>query len=418
MPDILPSAKQLQFQDWEFGLFLHFGIRTFYEGHVDWDGKPMPLDGFAPSDLDCGSWARIARQAGARYMVMTAKHHDGFANWPSSYSDYTVAATPWRDGQGDVVRDFVEACRAHDMGCGLYYSPADWRHGMKEDPDAFNELFFGQVSELASGYGPLDIMWFDGCGSHGFTYDWQRVVAEIRAHQPDILLFNMGDPDYRWVGNEAGVAPTPCWNVVERVPIAVDTDDDESTAVPMWLPAECDCRVRLRNWFYSDQDEHTVKSVDELMGLYYYSVGRGCNLLINIGPDRRGLLPDKDAARLLEFGAEIKRRLGSPLATMEDFKEEEPNCWAYTPGERMLMDHVVIQEQIGEGECIARFAVEIQPGRDWVPVYEGHSVGHKHIAQFPLVHARKVRVRVTEATGPVTLRGLEVHGRTAGEAAP
>ncbi len=412
MTSPLPTPKQLQYQDWEFGLFLHFGIRTFYEGHVDWDEKPMPVEGFNPPSLDCESWVKTAKEAGVRYMVMTAKHHDGFANWPSQYSDYTIAATPWKDGQGDVVRDFVEACRKHDMGCGIYYSPADWHHGMKENPDAFNELFTGQVTELASGYGPLDIMWFDGCGSHGFTYDWQRTVEQIRQHQPDIMLFNMGDPDYRWVGNEAGVAPTPCWNVVNQVPIAVDTDDDEAVGeVPMWLPAECDCRMRERNWFYSDADAHTVKSVDELMGLYYYSVGRGCNLLINIGPDRRGLLPDKDAARLLEFGAEIQRRLGRPLATLEDLKEEEPGCWVYAPAERTLIDHVVIQEEISEGESISRFAIEIRPGRDWAPVYEGHSVGHKHIAQFPLIHAHHLRFRVAEAKGPVKLRGLEIHGQ-------
>ncbi len=410
MSAILPTPKQLRYQDWEFGIFLHFGIRTFYEGHVDWDEKPMPPEGFNPTDLDCESWVTIAKQAGARYMILTAKHHDGFANWPSKLSDYTVAATPWKNGQGDVVREFVDACRRHDMACGLYYSPADWRHGMQDDPAAFNEFFLGQVRELVSNYGPLDILWFDGCGSKGFTYDWPRVVETIRSHQPDLLLFSMGDPDYRWVGNEAGVAPAPCWNVVERTPVAVDAAD-AATPEPRWLPAECDCRMRLRNWFYSDQDEHTVKSVEELMGLYYYSVGRGCNLLLNIGPDRRGRLPDKDAERLLEFAAERERRLGRPLAKLEDFEPAGENEWVWTPPARTLADHLVIQERIEQGESIARFAVEIPAGQEWTPVYEGHTVGHKHIAHFPLVAASKVRVRVTEAKGPVSLRALEAYGR-------
>ena len=411
MPSALPTAKQLEYQDWEFGIFLHFGIRTFHEGHRDWDGKPMSVEGFAPTQFDCEQWVSTAKAAGARYLVLTAKHHDGFANWPSKHTDYSVAASPWKDGKGDVMREFVDTCRRHGMAVGLYYSPADATMKSCTDSDAYNDYFFGQVSELVTGYGPLDILWFDGCGSTGVTYDWDRIVAEIRRNQDDILLFNMGDPDYRWVGNEAGIAPSPCWNTVERVPIVVDTDDDADVGKgqPTWLPAECDCRLRLQNWFYSDEDEDTVKSVEELMGLYYYSVGRGCNLLINIGPDRRGLLPDKDTARLLEFGREIQRRLGRPIATLQDFQEEDPGSWAYAPSERFLMDHVVIQEDVGAGEHVQRFAVELQMGKDWIPVYEGRSVGHKAICMFPLVTARKMRVRVAEADGAVKLRSLEVH---------
>lgn len=412
MASARPTPKQIEYQDWEFGLFLHFGIRTFHEGHRDWDGKPMPAQAFDPTDLDCDQWVRTAKAAGARYMVLTAKHHDGFANWPSAFTDYSVAAAPWQDGKGDVMRDYTEACRRHGMAVGMYYSPADATLRTCTDSQAYNEYFLGQIRELVSGYGPLDILWFDGCGSTGVTYDWERVVREIRSHQPDVLLFNMGDPDFRWVGNEAGVAPMPCWNTVDRVPVAVDTGDDERVGegVPTWLPAECDCRLRLRNWFYSDHDEDTIKGVDELLGLYYYSVGRGCNLLLNVGPDRRGLIPDRDTQRLIELGQALRDRFGAPLATLADTTHPEPNEWVYAPPERLLVDHVVVQEDIQHGEHIRRFAVEIQPGRDWVTLHEGQNVGHKAICRFPPIAATKLRMRVIDAEGEVKLRALELHG--------
>jgi len=411
MQTAVPTPRQLEYQDWEFGVFLHFGIRTFYEGHRDWDGQAMSASAFDPTAFHCGQWADTARQAGAKYIVLTAKHHDGFANWPSKHTDFSVAASSWKNGEGDVIREFTDACRRHNIKIGLYYSPADASRDESTDQRAYDEYFMGQVSELLTDYGEIDILWFDGCGSQGIKYDWPRITAAIRRLQPNILLFNMGEPDFRWVGNEAGIAPDPCWNTVDRVPFAVDTDEDEKldSAEPIWLPAECDCRMRLRNWFYSDQDEDTVKSVEELMGLYYYSVGRGCNLLLNIGPDRRGLLPDKDTARLLEFGAEIRKRVGSPFATVEAFQSDEPDHWVYEPGDRFLVDHAVIQEDTRDGEQVRRFAVQILSGRDWITLSEGSSIGHKAICPFPLVAATKLRLRVLEADGPVKLRALELH---------
>ena len=287
MKTAIPTARRLEYQDWEFGMFMHFGIRTFYEGHRDWDGKPMSAEKFNPSNLDCNQWVETAKKAGMRYMVLTAKHHDGFANWPSKYTDFSVARAQWRGGKGDVIREFTDACRRGGMKCGLYYSPADWSCPVYKEEKAYDDYFINQVGEILTGYGDLDILWFDGCGSEGHTYDWKRIMGEVRRMQPRILIFNMGDPDFRWVGNESGLAPIPCWNTV------VDSPHVEAPLVekgtPLWLPAECDCMMRFSNWFYEDADKDRVKGLDELMGLYYYSVGRGCNLMINIGPDRSGL---------------------------------------------------------------------------------------------------------------------------------
>ncbi|MDQ3812506.1 MAG: alpha-L-fucosidase [Armatimonadota bacterium] len=412
IPTAIPTPQQLAFQDWEFGLFLHFGIRTFYEGHRDWDGKPMSPAAFNPTSLDCDQWARVAQEAGMKYIVFTAKHHDGFANWPSRCTDFSVASTPWQGGHGDVVREFTDACHRHDLKVGLYYSPAEWGSPTYENPKEYDDYFIRQVSELMTGYGEINMLWFDGCGSEGHEYDWPRIIGEIRRMQPNILIFNMGDPDYRWVGNEAGIAPLPCWNTVEAVPVSINTDQLEATAdaQPQWLPAECDCRMREVNWFYSDADEHTVKSLDELMGLYYYSIGRGCNLLINIGPDRRGLLPDKDAARLLEFGAEIRRRFGHPLATLSDCRPAEQG-WECSLQQPRFIDHAMIQEDLTTGEHVRRFALEVTSAYGGAPivVYEGRNIGHKAICRFPPIKARNVRLTIREADGLVRIRALELH---------
>lgn len=413
----LPTARQLEYQDWEFGIFLHFGIRTFYEGHRDWDGKPMSPAAFLPSELDCRQWVAVAKEAGARYMVLTAKHHDGFANWPSAYTDFSVAGSSWEGGKGDVVRQFTDACHEGGMRVGLYYSPADANAPTYADARAYDDYFINQIGEILTGYGEIDILWFDGCGSQGHEYDWPRIVAEIRRMQPNVLIFSMGDPDFRWVGNEAGIAPAPCFNAVEAAPLSIDADEERKLggAGQKWLPAECDCRMREVNWFYSDQDEHTVKSLDELMGLWYLSVGRGANLLINIGPDRRGLLPDADANHLLELGAEVRRRFSRPVGTLGDCRREN-DTWTFAPGAPVTVDHVVAQEALEHGEHVHRFAIDIVPFPHGNPitVYEGHSVGHKAICRFPPVRAQEVHFRVTEAAGGVTLRSLGFFDTTRG----
>lgn len=409
LPTALPTSRQLEFQDWEMGLFLHFGIRTFYEGHRDWDGKPMYSKAFVPSAFDPEDWVLSAKNAGLKYLVLTAKHHDGFANWPSRYTDFHCGNTPWQNGQGNVVRDFIAACRKHDMKPGLYYSPAEAGDTFKADAQAYDDYFINQISEILEPYGPLDILWFDGCGSADHEYDWPRITDHIRRLQPEVNIFSMGtDPNFRWVGNEAGIAPVPCWNTARVDKLG----NPEGEGPGRWLPAECDCRMRFTNWFYSDQDEHTVKSVEQLMGLYYYSVGRGCNLLINIGPDRRGLLPDADRARLLEFGEEVRRRFGRPRATLADCTREE-NTWTYRAADCFLVDHVVALEDLTQGEQVRRFVLEAVLSHGGpagsVQLWAGQNIGHKAICHFPPVEVREVRLRVTEADGPVQLRGLDLH---------
>ncbi|MBN1863268.1 MAG: alpha-L-fucosidase [Victivallales bacterium] len=418
---VVPSQRQRQFQEWEFGIFCHFGIRTFHEGHRDWDEKEMNPGNFNPTALDCRQWAATAAKAGAKYMVLTAKHHDGFANWPSAHTEFSVANTPWRGGGGDVVREFVEACRLHGLKVGLYYSPAQWPpRGEGKD---YDDYFIGQVSELLEGYGEIDMLWFDGCGSENHQYDWARIVGEIRRMQPDILIFNMGgDPDYRWVGNEVGLAQFPCWNTVDAVDFSIRTDAAEKLQGKKWLPVECDCMIRDVNWFWSERDEHTVKSPEELLGIYYYSVGRGANLLLNIGPDRRGLLPEKDISSLKAMGDEVKRRFGEPLAELKDFTRAGDAEWVLEPAAykhcanevsgTLTLDHIVLQEDLSNGESVRRFKISIVPYLSApapITVFEGYNIGHKAICHFPLIRAKKIIVQATEYDQIPELRSISAY---------
>lgn len=410
-----PTPRQSAYQSWEFGLFLHFGLRTFYEGYVDFDKRPMELSAFQPAELDCESWIRTAKEAGMQYAVLTAKHHDGFSNWPTRYSTFSVAGTPWKNGKGDVVREFVDACRKYDVKPGLYYSPYDGSAEFyNQDAKAYDDYFVNQITELLTLYGRIDILWFDGCGSEKHTYDWPRIIGEIRRLTPDILIFNMGDPDFRWVGNEDGIAPVPCWNVVDSTSFSIMTDDKDKLQERMWLPAECD--VQLRNtWFYSDSNDDSLKSVEELMGLYEHSVGRGANLLLNVGPDRRGLFADNDAERLASFGAEIRRRFGKPFATIHDCRRQDGR-WIYEAKEPHLLEYVVLGEDLTDGESVQRFALTIVTAKSRRPfrIYEGRNIGNKAIVRIPPVQVRGVFLDILENDGTPAIRTMSLYDAGSG----
>lgn len=398
------KKEQLDFLDWEFGVFLHFGIRTFYEGHIDWDMKEMPLDGFNPSNLDCEQWIKTIKEAGAKYAILVCKHHDGFANWPSKYTEYSVKNTPWKNGEGDVVKEFTDACRKHDIKVGLYYSPAQFG-SVKMDHKEYDDYFINQISELLTNYGKIDYLWFDGCGSENHQYDEKRIIKAIRTLQPEILIFNMWDPDTRWAGNESGMAKMPNHNIVDALDFSVQTDKKDYLKEKKFLPSECDCRIRLKNWFYSENDLHTLKSVDELMGLYYYSVGKGANLLLNIAPDRRGLLPCEDTQRVLEFGKKIKELYASKLETVNTKNE---NVYTLSFENPTIVNKIILAEDMTTGEKIEKFHIRIYPYTygDPITVYESSTVGHKHICVFPDFYTNKIEIVIDEESGEHIMKDI------------
>lgn len=383
---IRPSKKQLEFLSWEFGLFFHFGIRTFHPGFSDWDMREMSLDAFCPNLIDCDEWLASAKQAGAKYAIMTAKHHDGFANWPSKYTEFSVKNVPWMDGKGDVVRLFTDACRKHGLKVGIYYSPADY--SAKNDSVTareFEDYFIAQISELLTDYGKIDYLWFDGCGSENLVFDKARIIKAIRTLQPEILIFNMWDPDVRWIGNEEGYAPIENSGVVDNLDFSVMTDKKEALGSKMFLPAECDMRMRESHWFTADDSEvPTIKSVEKLMEIYDCSVGRGANLLLNIGPAATGRLPIQDKKRLLEFGDALAKRFANPVASCEG-----ENCLAFN---KNAVNTVVIEEDITDGEGVYEFEILA----DGVSVYGGKTIGHKAICKFKEVVCKHIEIKVTK----------------------
>ena len=408
---IIPTAKQLEFLSWEFGVFFHFGIRSFYPGHEDWDGKPMPPGGFDPPDLNCDQWCRIAAEAGARYAILTAKHHDGFANWPSAYTDYSIAQAAWKGGKGDVIRDYTDACRKHGLKVGMYYSPADKHFAdLGLTTEEYNDRFIGQLNELLQNYGKIDYLWFDGCWSNQFKFDIERILGTIRALQPGAILFHMWDPDTIWVGNEEGYAPfdNPLRRTEEEYNRVYQPTDGPIDRDNRLLPAECDFRMRERTWFICQDDAHTVKSVDELMGVWDCSVGRGSNFLINVGPDATGHLAEPDAARLLEFGEALRCRFAAPAAAFEALEEGEDHIISLPLPGKLPVNCVVLEEDLTQGQRVREFAVHVQEGPR-VQVYWGKTIGHRAICNFPTVRGNKVTVEFLCADGPARLKAAKVY---------
>ena len=410
MKTAIPTARQLEFQDWELGLFIHF-----LGGYLrpSWRGNPdAPKESFT-MDIDCDSWLRPAAEAGFKYAVYTAKHHEGFCLWPSALTrDFSIEGKPWRGGKGDAVREYVDACRRHGLAVGIYYSLYDHHFPeFKSDPAKYDDYFVGHMRELLGNYGTVDILWFDGYLSEGHPFNWKKIVGEIRRLQPGILIFGGGDPDYRWIGNESGIAPVPCWNTVEAIPFSMkDADRVEKMKAPRWLPPECDIRMRYEGWSWRGPED-PLKSIEELMGLYYVSVGRGSNLLVNIGPEWEGKANPDDARRLVEFGQLIRKRFGSPLCRLADCKKVE-NRWEFTPAKPILVDHAVIMEDLCQGEHVRRFAIKMlpapEPTRPYT-LYEGQNIGHKAICPFPLIKASKIWLEVLESDGPVSMRDVQFH---------
>ncbi|MFF1688759.1 MULTISPECIES: alpha-L-fucosidase [unclassified Streptomyces] len=380
----IPTPGQLAWQQDGFGLFLHFGINTF--NGEEWSDGSLDPATFDPTELDTDQWAETAVAAGAKYVVLTAKHHDGFCLWPSSTTDYSVASSPWQDGEGDVVAELSRACRTAGLGLGLYLSPWDRNADCYDDPAAYDAFYLRQLTELCTRYGPLYELWFDGAGSEGRTYDWDAVMAVIDKHQPDAMVFNMGRPTIRWVGNEDGLAEDPCWYVTESTGISVYDHGQAALDSARYLPPECDVPIRA-NWFWQPDDRHTLKNTDHLLGIWYRSVGLGAGLLLNVPPDRRGRIDDADRTRLLDFTDEAARRFGEPIpATLTTIDGGIQVSFA----EPVRIDHLELREDLTAGQHITRHEVVT----DGQLIAVGQTVGVRRIHAFDPVTVRELRIRL------------------------
>jgi len=415
--------KKLEFLDWEFGVFFHFGIRSFFPGHDDWDGKDMPMEAFNPQELDCESWIKTVKEGGAKYAILTCKHHDGFSLWPTKYSQYSVAGTPWKDGKGDVVREFVEACRKYEIKVGLYYSPAQWgKYAIDfKSGEEYDDYFIGQVTELLTNYGTIDYLWFDGCGSENHEFDMERIVRAIGEASPDLLTFC--SPKWaqgiKWIGNEDGYASLNNPLTVSTSDFSEKATEEEILDEEIFLPSECDSKIR--DLWFIDDNEDMIKSTDELFGMYEMSVGHGSNFLLNIGPNSRGLLSEADTKRFLELGAKIKEAYGSPLPYTDIeksgdvhtiiHKESDSSDWK-CPSVDRLSNAIVIREDLTVGQNITSFSVYAYlPNykNKKIQVFEGKTVGHKVICKFSPMRASKYEVVVNSATDEYKIKDINAY---------
>lgn len=400
----LPTDRQLRWQDLEFGMFCHFGPNTFCD--QEWGEGDDPAEVFMPSDFSPRQWVETAAAAGMRYLVFTAKHHDGFCLWPTETTDYSVSSSPWRDGRGDVVGEVAAACHDAGMTFGLYCSPWDRHEPSYDDEAAYDRLYASQWAELLERYGPVAVVWLDGAGSKGHRYNWGMIVGTIREHAPDACIFALGEPDFRWVGNEDGLAPYPCWNVVQSAEQSNNADllfESYRDSFPHYLPAECDARIRA-NWFWHPGDQHTLKSAGRLVDIYEHSVGHGANLLLNVGPDDRGLLPEPDVWRLMEMSAEVERKWGRPIAAAEGPAEE----LAIELPRPQAINAFSAMEALDEGEAVREWRLLARVHGRWQGVSVGTALGHRHLARFATVVADAVKLEVKRSDGSHALRRLEV----------
>lgn len=380
-----PTPAQLAWQRHGFGLFLHFGVNTF--SGREWSDGTLDPAVFAPSDLDARQWVRTAVEAGAAYVVLTAKHHDGFCLWPTATTSYSVASSGWRGGKGDVVAELAEACREAGIGLGLYLSPWDRNAACYQDPAAYDAFYRQQLTELCTRYGSLYELWFDGAGSEGRTYDWDAAMAVVAEHQPDAMVFNMGLPTIRWVGNEDGLAADPCWYTVDSTGISVHDDGATALGRARYLPPECDVPIR-RNWFWQEDDLHTLKSREHLLAVWYRSVGLGAGLLLNVPPDRTGRIDPADRARLLDFSGELARRFARPVTSTLAVAPDGEVAARFTGP--VLLDHVELTEELTDGQFISGHEVLA----DGHVIAAGGTVGVRRIHAFPPVEVTKVSVRL------------------------
>jgi alpha-L-fucosidase len=403
---VVPSKSQQSWQDLEQGMFCHFGLNTF-TGNEWGDGTDSPHL-FNPTQFDAGQWTRVAKRAGFKYLILTAKHHDGFCLWPTRTTDYSVKSSPWKNGEGDVVREVAEACQAEGILFGLYLSPWDRHEPCYADKAAYDHFYAEQLIELLTGYGPLVELWFDGAGSEGREYDWRRITALIERYQPDAMRFNMGAPTIRWVGTEDGMAPYPCWNKADSARISMFTEDMLTwlPETPQWIPAECDVPIRKNTWFWHPDNEHKVLAHDELLDIYYKSIGHGCNLLMNLAPDNRGLIPEADEEAAVRMFDEVRRRFANPLVQTYGIGYE----FTVQLTGKSAINHVVLMEDIAKGELVLDYVLEaLQDNGQWQELVRGSAIGHKKIDKFEAVVTGALKLRIIGAEAEPHIRQFAVY---------
>jgi alpha-L-fucosidase len=438
----LPSERQLRWHEMEFYGFVHFTINTFTDKEWGYGDESPAL--FNPTDFDAEQIVRTARDAGMKGLILTCKHHDGFCLWPSKYTEHSVKQSLWKSGRGDVVREISDACRKYGLKFGIYLSPWDRNHKDYGRPE-YLTYFRNQLRELLTNYGPVFEIFFDGAqGGDGYYggaremrridretyYDWATTWQIVRELQPHAVIFSDAGPDVRWVGNERGIAGETCWATLNREDFVPGRADEArlnrgDRPGTHWVPAECDVSIRP-GWFYHAREDDKVRTAQNLVDLYYSSVGRGASLLLNLAPDRRGRIPDVDVKSLGEFrrlldatfskdlaqGARVNAsnvRGGDRRFAPENVIDRRRDTyWATddqvkTPelildlGREATFNVVRLREHLPLGQRVEAFALDRWQDGQWKEFAVGTSVGNSRLVRVKPITTSKVRLRITQA---------------------
>lgn len=457
---VVPSTAQLRYQQLEFVGFIHFTVNTFTDKEWGYGDESPAI--FNPVDLDAEQWARTAKAAGMRELILTAKHHDGFCLWPSAYTEHSVKNSPYKDGQGDIVQELVDACRKYGLQVGLYLSPWDRNHPDYGKPE-YITYYRNQLRELLTNYGEINEIWFDGAnGGDGYYgganevrtidrstyYDWPTTFQLVKELQPDIKIFSDAGPDLHWIGNEHGFAGETFWSTIQADSLVIGASDPAylNTGDPQgqdWIVGQCDVSIRP-GWFYHATQDEQVKSPQDLLDIYYKSVGRNAVLLVNLPPNKQGLLHENDVESLLAFrqildetfahnlaegataSANNYRQQHSKFAPAQVLDGLDSTYWAtddaVLPAELSLefpeartFDRVVLQEPIQLGQRISSFRLEALVEGQWQSLYEGTTIGYKRILRLESVTATGLRLVVEQANNTVAISKVAVYKASAQE---
>jgi len=415
---VKPTPEQIEWADCEIGALIHYDIQVFHPSGYDFNNVPEPTV-FNPSELDTDQWIDTAKAAGAKYALLVAKHGSGFSLWQSEAHEYSVKSSPWRNGKGDIVGDFISSCEKYDIRPGIYYhtghnayckanNPGKVLSGKPEDQKRYNNIVIQQLTELWSNYGKLFEIWFDG-GVLPPEKGGPDVVSLLWKLQQQAVVFQgpKGTPSLiRWVGNEQGKAPYPCWSTIED--FAGDNECPQPGAGSpdgkTWSPAESDVPNRNHQWIWAEGGENLLYSVDELVERYYLAVGRNTNLLIGMVIDDKGLVPEADVEQFSSFGKAIRRRFSKKIAEISG----EGNIITLDIEGMTKIDHVVIMEEISQGERVREYVIEGLQGEKWTMIAKGLSIGHKRIEHFEPLNVSKVRFRCTKSIAEPIIRNMAV----------
>lgn len=443
---VLPTESQVEWQKMEYNMFVHFGPNTF--SGDEWGSGQEKAEIFNPVAMDCRQWASVAKSAGMKGIIITAKHHDGFCLWPNPYSKHTVAQSTWKDGKGDVLKELSEACKEYGLEFGIYISPWD-RHDPHYGTDEYNDIYVKTLEHALSSYGPVFEQWFDGACGEGpngrkQVYDWPLFNSTVYRLQPDAVIFSDYGPGCRWVGNERGSAGRTCWSTMEideelaNHPERIRILNEGTMGGNTWVPAESDVSIRP-GWFWKEYENDSVKSLEHLLKIYYESVGRNSLLLLNVPPDTRGLIHPKDSSRLMELraaldeifsvdlssGAKVEadnvrgrarkfradnvldKEYDSFWTTDDDVTEVSLNI---TLPEKRTFNLIQLQEYIPLGQRVSSFSIDVLDDDGyWRQIARETTIGYKRIVIVPETTTSAVRVNIEAAEACPVLNGFALY---------